>query len=302
MKKISCVYKIYFKEEPDKMYIGSTSNLVKRICDHYNLLFNGKHNNKLLLRDYNKYGITSLRWEVLYLNEDNRSRNFLYEQESKYIIKNKSHITGYNLTSKTPDIRKEQSCDEKNKKIITLKVKEISEDNYDEMKKFIKNFNKNYSPVIKTTKNRFLNDENLKFNKTSLLKTEHETRKKLLLSINSEIHNTLKYKKTSLLMDCFCEVFSDLTNELSYKKSLSSYNKTNKRIHVVVEKVLVVDTFYPLIYDEAYLGNDKKMLYSVFQTLKALNSLNMIKGVELVFPKKIYDNFIKKFKEVIEND
>ena len=44
------------------------------------------------------------------------------------------------------------------------------------------------------------------------------------------------------------------------------------------------------------------MLYSVFQTLKALSSLNMIKGVELVFPKKIYDNFIKKFKEVIEND
>ena len=93
--------------------------------------------------------------------------------------------------------------------------------------------------------------------------TKFISKKSLIKLINSEIHNTLKYKKTSLLMDCFCEVFSDLTNELSYKKSLSSYNKTNKRIHVVVEKVLVVDTFYPLIYDEAYLGNDKKC-FTVF--------------------------------------
>lgn len=162
----------------------------------------------------------------------------------------------------------------KNKKIITLKVKEISEDNYDEMKKFIKNFNKNYSPVIKTTKNRFLNDENLKFNKTSLLKTEHETRKKLLLSI-------INGRPLKSINQYFNKKLADLKSRLpkgiyTSNKIEKLCSKKNRKIEDYVHKATakLIEYANENNCDTIIIGYNKKIKKGV--KLGAVNNQNFV--------------------------
>lgn len=80
----------------NKIYIGSSINITKRINQHFNNLKNNKHNNKHLQFSYNKYGIKNFSYEILEIF-DNIDRNELFKIEADYLEKYNIEEL-YNLT------------------------------------------------------------------------------------------------------------------------------------------------------------------------------------------------------------
>lgn len=78
--KICGVYKILNKVN-GKCYIGSSSDVNKRISTHKRRLLTGKHESPVLQRVYNKYGLSSL--EFILLEECSLDQQIALEQ--KYI-------------------------------------------------------------------------------------------------------------------------------------------------------------------------------------------------------------------------
>lgn len=81
MDKKSCIYKIINRIN-NKIYIGSTYNIVKRKNIHIYLLKNNKHHSILLQRAFNKYGESNFKFEILETVED---RSKLIEREQYYL-------------------------------------------------------------------------------------------------------------------------------------------------------------------------------------------------------------------------
>jgi len=76
------IYKIYFRQNPTKFYIGSAVDFTERKARHRYQLKIGKHKNSYLLRCYNKYGRENFVFEVIeYCNNS----SLLVEKEQKYI-------------------------------------------------------------------------------------------------------------------------------------------------------------------------------------------------------------------------
>lgn len=61
----SCVYSILCTRN-NKIYIGRTTNPHTRFLDHKSALFTGKHKNKHLQCDFNKYGIEAFEFKILF--------------------------------------------------------------------------------------------------------------------------------------------------------------------------------------------------------------------------------------------
>lgn len=75
---------IYYlkNKETNIVYIGSSSDIGRRISKHFSQLSIGNHPNHKLLADYNKYGIKSFEYGVLELCDEN-----LKEKERDYQLK-----------------------------------------------------------------------------------------------------------------------------------------------------------------------------------------------------------------------
>lgn len=67
---------------PYAVYIGATTNYEQRKSVHLTELKYAKHKNKNLLRDYQKYGVESLSWQIL----ESCSNKLLYKIERNYIL------------------------------------------------------------------------------------------------------------------------------------------------------------------------------------------------------------------------
>lgn len=119
-KKIIGIYKISNLVN-DKIYIGSSMDVDKRIKRHYNELRKDKHYNEYLQRAWNKYGEINFVYDILEILEN---KNDLIHKEQYYIDKYKSYniLYGYNLCPKayvslgykhTEDVRNKMSVDRK---------------------------------------------------------------------------------------------------------------------------------------------------------------------------------------------
>jgi len=64
----SGVYAIWFEEEPERKYYGSSKDVKKRINTHFKCLEKRKHYNKKLQEYYDKYTINSLKYEVFLID------------------------------------------------------------------------------------------------------------------------------------------------------------------------------------------------------------------------------------------
>jgi len=64
MDKISGIYKIKCLKN-EKIYIGSSFNIIKRIDNHFKKLKNKKHINRHLQASYDLYGKDNFTWEIL---------------------------------------------------------------------------------------------------------------------------------------------------------------------------------------------------------------------------------------------
>jgi hypothetical protein len=86
------IYKLYFQEEPTKVYIGASTNLVKRLKDHYSACSRLDHPNKRIQEILDKNTGYTLRHEIIeYCTEEELDR-----LESVYIDKYNSYYSGYN--------------------------------------------------------------------------------------------------------------------------------------------------------------------------------------------------------------
>lgn len=92
LPKNSGIYCMYFEQIYNKVYIGCSINIHKRITDHLGGLRRNNHCNYLLQNAYNKYGCPHV--EVLELCSD----EYLAEKEVSYIEEFDSFYNGFNLT------------------------------------------------------------------------------------------------------------------------------------------------------------------------------------------------------------
>lgn len=64
-KRICGIYAIRSIIHPDRIYIGSSTNIRKRWCQHRDSLKNGMHHNSKIMNHYNKYGADDLVFEII---------------------------------------------------------------------------------------------------------------------------------------------------------------------------------------------------------------------------------------------
>ena len=69
----------------NKVYIGSTTNFVRRCTQHFNRLQEGTHSNYFLQHDYNLYGKEHFEFRRLAVTGQDWSRNKLYRVEQSYL-------------------------------------------------------------------------------------------------------------------------------------------------------------------------------------------------------------------------
>jgi len=79
--KICGIYKIQSKRKPNRIYIGSSVNIIDRWKNHIYKLRNKKHENHLLQNHFNKYGLNDLQFIILIGCE----RNDLKDTEEFFI-------------------------------------------------------------------------------------------------------------------------------------------------------------------------------------------------------------------------
>jgi len=65
MKKTCGIYEIRSRIYPDRVYIGSSINIMYRWRKHREGLINGNHHNKKLQQHYNKYGSNDLSYKII---------------------------------------------------------------------------------------------------------------------------------------------------------------------------------------------------------------------------------------------
>jgi group I intron endonuclease len=79
---MASIYKIYFKQKPDVIYIGSAIDFNLRKIRHKHLLKKGIHRNLYLQRLYNKYGHDNLVFQAI---EEVANPEILIQKEQVYI-------------------------------------------------------------------------------------------------------------------------------------------------------------------------------------------------------------------------
>ena len=63
--KISGIYQIQSKIKPERIYIGSATNINQRWTRHLIMLRNNKHHSPKIQQHFNKYGINDLQFSIL---------------------------------------------------------------------------------------------------------------------------------------------------------------------------------------------------------------------------------------------
>ena len=118
-RKMLGLYTIWDSENADRLYIGSSVDIKRRIYQHWYQLKNNKHGNAKLQNFVNKYGIDRLDHCVL-STYDNIETKELRIKELNLIVECDSIKTGFNISN----ITEGATCSEEGLKRISLKAKE----------------------------------------------------------------------------------------------------------------------------------------------------------------------------------
>lgn len=105
------IYKIESKLFPDRIYIGSAFNIMKRWRIHKQDLNNNKHHSVKLQNHYNKYGKDDLEFKVLYFCQ----RDELINAEQFFIDKCQPHFNICKIAGSNAGIKHSKETVEKNR-------------------------------------------------------------------------------------------------------------------------------------------------------------------------------------------
>lgn len=111
MDNIIGIYKIESKTKPERIYIGSSSNITNRWKVHLRSLRSNKHHSIKMQRHFNKYGESDLLFSVLLgCDKGDLLRTEQYFLDSHITYFNTSKVAGSNLGIKhTDNARKNMS-------------------------------------------------------------------------------------------------------------------------------------------------------------------------------------------------
>lgn len=281
MKVISGIYKIYFINNPNKVYIGSTKNLRSRYTEHIKHLLENKHDNTLLQIDFILYSILNIRCDILEECNDSATR---LKKEKEYIEKYRANIDGYNQTIITTN--RNDRCIEKEYKYM------ISNDVID----IIKNHNIN----IEFIECRALHDE-ISLSDKFYKNTKIDDLEKILLNMNSFTYNKLRgtQRETVCIFDYEKRSKILKIKERMDKQKLKPYsiftlsNKlTTKLTSRIIKNVIVFENCNPFFLEMSKMDKDDIDKYRIQYVLKRILHIKLEEDFILYVPKMYYKSFV----------
>lgn len=139
-KQISAIYCIK-NIINENVYIGSTTNLYRRLIHHRAMLLQNKHSNSHLQKAFNKYGLENFKIEILELCEKDKKQlcikecNYCKQYDKLYNLKTIEELSfGFTRTI-SPESRKKQSLKLKGK--IPKNLKDIQQQRRRKIKKIM---------------------------------------------------------------------------------------------------------------------------------------------------------------------
>jgi group I intron endonuclease len=147
LHKISGIYKIQSICKPERIYIGSASNMLKRWWRHNNDLKYNKHCNPILQNHYNKYGKSDLEFSIIV----GCSKVNLVSYEQFYIDALNPYFNILKIAGNVIG----RVCSEKTRKLMSLKHKgkKLSDEHKINLSKARKGINLN-PPVTNETRHK----------------------------------------------------------------------------------------------------------------------------------------------------
>jgi group I intron endonuclease len=117
-KKTCCIYKLVCTVT-NKVYVGSTVDLSRRLGNHRSALRNNRHHSVLLQRAFEKYGEDFFEIEILELLENTIERCILFQREQHYLDELKAYDNrfGFNLEPEAGSSRGRVATEETKQKM-----------------------------------------------------------------------------------------------------------------------------------------------------------------------------------------
>lgn len=278
MKVISGIYKIYFINNPNKVYIGSTKNLRSRYTDHIKKLLENKHENNLLQIDFNLYSILNIRCELLEKCSNPKS---MLEKETNYIKQYNANIDGYNQTIITTN-RHDRYIEENYKYISSQNIIDII---------------KNHNIEVNKIGCKYL-DENISLSLKFYNKIKLEDLEKILVGMDSFIRNNLKQSSTISILN-----YKKIPKLLKIKEERIKNNKRICCLFVVADKlitkitkkiiknVIVFENCNPFFIEATKMSKEDVDKYRVEYVLRRLLHIKLEKDFIIYVPEKYYNSF-----------
>lgn len=292
--KINVVYKLYFSDNPNKVYIGSAKNFNKRLSEHLRSLLNSEHSNYLLQLDFKKYGLSNFKWEII---ESNIPSYALLKKESEYINTLKSAIDGYNITNhatnprdiyipdnkSNPDLNLSNDvyCLLKNNKI---KIEKIDAGEFKEGKKYSNfSFSKNKIDSLKTVDLKKIINNIVTYMRFHI----HDTNRSIIAITP---YNTSKSFRT----------FVDLCgSDLSISAPIKRFNDCHSTIPV--KHVVVCVSANSYFIEMSKMNADEKDFHRMNYILKHIANFEFSETLTIHVPPLYYDSYINGLKLVTES-
>lgn len=284
----NCIYKLYFKGEDEKCYIGSAKDFRKRYREHLLSLLQGVHPNRLLQLAFNKKGILTFKWEIL---EESVEKGRLLEVENYYINKYKSVTNGYNQSYSTND----------GKDIFINKYANIVND-----KEVIEKFLSNYNVEIVEIHNKGKKYEairNINFSKSWWSKADISTIKDVIRMVYNQIKNVSKGKIYNTITICdevdrLCDMFKNEKNQgilytiASIKKYY--YNKFNHRTY---DNIVIMSALNPFHVDMSKMSEDELYIYRITKLFRLLGNFKLGSEITIHVPHIYYNGYVSIINE-----
>lgn len=296
-EKIQCVYKLYFVQEPDRVYIGSTDNFIHRITCHYRDLLNNTHNNILLQKSFTTFNVCNFRYEIIE-QFDNISKTSLLKIENKYIEMFKSNINGYNIAASTSSRTKNG--------IENVLVKDL---NTSEMEKYIQEFIKNYNIYIKEMKNGTFAGEKNTYTYWWYSKISDEKMKQLCIHASSYVRNYIKESRKTVAtilehknLPNVRTVLNDKTKQTEFVRRSTKRLLEGNNNEIYINHIILLSALNPYQLDSLLIKTEKELMtYKFFNLIRHLCNLNLNKDFTIHMPTSLYVSYESYIKEIKDN-
>lgn len=273
----NCIYKLYFADNEEKCYIGSTKDFKNRYINHLINLLQKTHYNKLLQLDFNKKGVLMLRWEVL--EEDIENTKERLRKESEYIRKTKSNKIGYNETIVTVS---------KNENYVPQSFSQESD--------MIKEFLERHNITIKYIKGGLFSKDwkNWNYSKKQFSGMSSSEiccfMKKLYSYCMNYIESSHRFVIgiTSLDQE---SILKAIGSDKQLAKMNSFFKKAEKYTKHPINEIVVVSALNPYHLEMSKMTKEELAKYRVSSLVKLLFCMNLSKNITIHVPYKYYEQY-----------